>query len=132
MTRRAFEVSDIVEILMHWHAGRKKAVVSKSLGVDRGTVRKYVAKAQAAGLVPGGPPLSREQWAALVRRWFPELVDARRRSLTHDAIDAHRADITEMLETNTATTVLYIPTSLLVFVLFIIAAYPFLIRLVTT
>jgi Flp pilus assembly protein TadB len=33
---------------------------------------------------------------------------------------------------NTATTMLYIPTSLLVFVLFIIAAYPFLIRLVTT
>jgi tight adherence protein C len=33
---------------------------------------------------------------------------------------------------NTATTVLYIPTSLLVFVLFIIAAYPFLFRLVTT
>ncbi len=33
---------------------------------------------------------------------------------------------------NTATTALYIPTSLLVFVLFIIAAYPFLVRLVTT
>ncbi|MBN1171060.1 MAG: type II secretion system F family protein [Micromonosporaceae bacterium] len=33
---------------------------------------------------------------------------------------------------NTATTVLYIPTSLMVFVLFIIAAYPFLVRLVTT
>ena len=33
---------------------------------------------------------------------------------------------------NTATTVLYIPTSLLVFVLFIIAAYPFLVRLITT
>jgi tight adherence protein C len=33
---------------------------------------------------------------------------------------------------NTATTVLYIPTSLLVLVLFIIAAYPFLLRLVTT
>jgi len=33
---------------------------------------------------------------------------------------------------NTATTMLYIPTSLLVFVLFIIAAYPFLLRLVTT
>jgi tight adherence protein C len=33
---------------------------------------------------------------------------------------------------NTATTVLYIPTSLLVFVLFIIAGYPFLVRLVTT
>jgi Flp pilus assembly protein TadB len=33
---------------------------------------------------------------------------------------------------NTATTVLYIPTSLLVFVLFIIAAYPFLVRLITS
>jgi hypothetical protein len=33
---------------------------------------------------------------------------------------------------NTATTALYIPTSLLVFVLFIIAGYPFLVRLVTT
>jgi Flp pilus assembly protein TadB len=33
---------------------------------------------------------------------------------------------------NTATTVLYIPTSLLVFVLFIIAAYPFLVRLIAT
>jgi tight adherence protein C len=33
---------------------------------------------------------------------------------------------------NTATTVLYIPTSLLVFVLFSIAAFPFLARLVTT
>ena len=38
----------------------------------------------------------------------------------------------EEARANTATTVLYIPTSLLVFVLFIIAAYPFLIRLVTT
>lgn len=33
---------------------------------------------------------------------------------------------------NTATTALYIPTSLLVFVLFIIAAYPFLVRMITT
>jgi hypothetical protein len=33
---------------------------------------------------------------------------------------------------NTATTALYIPTSLLVFVLFIVAAYPFLVRMITT
>ena len=39
---------------------------------------------------------------------------------------------TEEERANTATTVLYIPTSLLVFVLFIIAAYPFLVRLITT
>ena len=105
MTRRAFHVSDIVEILMHWHAGRRMAVVARSLGVDRGTVSKYVAPAKAAGLAPGGPPLSRSQWAALVREWFPELVDLRHRSPTHDAINAHRAQIAEMLRTNTVTTV---------------------------
>jgi len=27
MTRRTFEVIDIVEILQHWHAGRKKAAM---------------------------------------------------------------------------------------------------------
>jgi len=71
MTRRTFEVIDIVEILQHWHAGRKKAVVATSLGVDRGTVSKYIAPAEAAGLEPGGPPLSRAEWAELVRGWFP-------------------------------------------------------------
>ncbi|MDP9340631.1 MAG: IS21 family transposase [Actinomycetota bacterium] len=105
MTRRAFDVGDIVEILMHWHAGRRKAVVAASLGVDRGTVRKYVTKAEQAGLAPGGPPLPRDRWAVLVHEWFPELVDPRTRSLTHDTIDVHRADIEEMLATNTATTV---------------------------
>ncbi len=96
---------DIVEILMHWHAGRKIAVVARSLGVDRGTVAKYVSKAQAAGLHPGGPPLPRDQWTMLVHGWFPELVDPRRRSLTHATIDAHRDRIERMLATNTVTTV---------------------------
>lgn len=105
MTRRTFEVIDIVEILQHWHAGRKKAVVATSLGVDRGTVSKYIAPAEAAGLLPGGPPLSRAEWAELVRGWFPELVDPRHRSGTFAVIHAHHDRIAEMLETNTAATV---------------------------
>ncbi len=105
MTRRTFEVTDIVEILQHWHAGRKKAVVAASLGVDRGTISKYIAPAEAAGLAPGGPALSRAEWAELVRGWFPELVDPRHRSITYVAIHAHHDLIAEMLKTNTATTV---------------------------
>ena len=35
---------DIVELLMHWHAGRPKTVVATSVGADPTTVRKYVAK----------------------------------------------------------------------------------------
>ena len=105
MTRRTFDVMDIVELLMHWHAGRPKTVVAESVGADPKTVRKYVAKAEEAGLHPGSPPLSQAEWAALVRGWFPELVDARARSLTHPVIHPFHDRIKEMLETNTATTV---------------------------
>ena len=75
MARRSFTVIDIVEILMHWHAGRPKAVVAESLGVDRKTVRKYAAKAESAGFCPAASALAASEWAALVRGWFPELVD---------------------------------------------------------
>jgi hypothetical protein len=105
MARRTFDVIDIVEILVHWHAGRPIAVMAESLGTDRKTIRKYVAPAEAAGLAPGSPPLSRDQWAALVRDWFPGLSDPRARSLTHGAIDAHRERIADMLKTNKPTTV---------------------------
>lgn len=105
MARRQFEVIDVVEVLQHWHAGRPKSVVASSLGVDPKTVRKYVAKAVEAGLVPGGPPPSRAEWAELVRGWFPELVDAKSRSRTFGAIEAQRERIADMLGTNTVTTV---------------------------
>jgi hypothetical protein len=49
MATRSFEVVDLIEILMHWHAGRPKAEVARSLGVDRKTVRKYVGAAEAVG-----------------------------------------------------------------------------------
>ena len=105
MARRQFEVIDVVEVLQHWHAGRPKSVVASSLGIDPKTVRKYVAKATEAGLAPGGAALGRAEWADLVRGWFPELVDAKARSLTFAVIDAHRGLITEMVTTNTVATV---------------------------
>ncbi len=105
MARRQFDVIDVVEVLQHWHAGRPKSVVATSLGIDPKTVRKYVAPAEAAGLVPGGPPLGRAEWAELVRGWFPELVDARARSLTFPLIEPFRERVGEMIKTNTVTTV---------------------------
>ena len=80
---------DVVEVLQHWHAGRPKSVVASSLGVDQKTVRKYVRPAEDAGLSPGGPPLSRTEWAELVARWFPKLVDAKSRSATFPGLRIH-------------------------------------------
>src|SRR5258706_14335966 len=69
MARRTFDVIDVTEILMHWHAGRSKNEMAQSLGVDRKTLRKYIAPAEAAGIRPGGPARSEQEWAELVRGW---------------------------------------------------------------
>ena len=96
---------DVVEIYQHWNAGRPKAIIAESLGVDPKTIRKYVKLAEDAGLSPGAQVLSRQQWTELVRTWSPELVDARERSLTRKVIEPYRPRIKEMLGTNTVTTV---------------------------
>src|SRR4029450_3850006 len=98
MARRTFEVIDVTEILMHWHAGRSKNEMAESLGVDRKTLRKYIAPAEAAGIVPGGPAMSAEEWAELVRGWFPQLADTRLRRVTWPAIGEHHEFITGQLK----------------------------------
>ena len=88
MARRTFDVVDVTEILIHWYAGRSISEVSASLGMDRKTIRKYLAPAVAAGMSPGGPAMSQADWAALVTGWFPQLVDTRLRQVTWPQIAA--------------------------------------------
>ena len=82
MARRSFDVVDVTEIFIHWYAGRSLNEVSASLGVDRKTIRKYLAPAVAAGLRPGGAAMSSADWATLVAGWFPQLADTRLRQTT--------------------------------------------------
>lgn len=95
--RRTFTVVDIVEILIHWYAGRSKAEVAKSLGVDRKTVRKYLEPAEAAGFIPGGPAVSEETWRANVREWFPTLYDTRLVQPTWKHIQEHHERVKELV-----------------------------------
>src|SRR5258708_5392778 len=90
MARRTFSMVDVAEILEHWYAGRPKAEVARSLGVDVKTVRKYVAAAEAAGLAAGGPPVSAGRWRALAREGVPALgrVSSRRTWGAEMATDA--------------------------------------------
>ena len=89
---------DVAEILVHWHAGRSLSEMAGSLGVDRKTLRKYVAPAVAAGIAPGGPAKSEGEWHELVREWFPELADTRLRQVTWPAIAEHHDYITAQMK----------------------------------
>ncbi|MEV0453827.1 IS21 family transposase [Catellatospora methionotrophica] len=80
---------DITEILTHWYAGRSINEMSFSLGVDRKTIRKYLAPALDAGMRPGGGPIASAEWARLVGGWFPHLSDTRLRQVTWPEIDRH-------------------------------------------
>ncbi len=106
MARRTFDVVDVTEILVHWHAGRSISEIAQSLGVDRKTIRKYVAPAIQAGMTPGGASLGEAEWDARVREWFPELADTRLRQVTWPAIGKHHEYICEQLKAGvTVTTV---------------------------
>jgi hypothetical protein len=98
MARRTFDVIDVTEVLMHWHAGRSLLSMSESLGVDRKTIRKYIAPAVAAGIGPGGPAKPEAEWQELVREWFPELADTRLRQVTWPAIAVHHDYIVAQLK----------------------------------
>lgn len=91
-------MTDVTEILVHWYAGRSQSEVATSLGVDRKTIRKYLAPAIAAGIAPGGPPMTGGDWAELIGRWFPEITDTRLRQTTWPQIERHREYITDMLK----------------------------------
>lgn len=105
MARRNLQVIDVVEVLVHWHAGRRIGELSSSLGVDPKTIRKYTAPAIAAGIVPGSPRLPEAQWSTLVKGWFPELADASLRQRTWPEIEPHREQIKTWLPAVTISTI---------------------------
>lgn len=91
-------MTDVTEILVHWYAGRSQSEVATSLGVDRKTIKKYVAPAIAAGITPGGPAMTTADWAELCGKWFPAVADTRLRQTTWPQIEAHRDYVAAMLK----------------------------------
>jgi len=84
---------DLVELYSHWQAGRGQREMAASLGIDRKTIRKYIAPAVAEGIVPGGPPLSADLWASKAAQWFPGLHDPAARASTWPEIAEHAETI---------------------------------------
>jgi transposase len=92
-------VTDFVEMFRHWNAGRSQVQISEALGIDRKTIRKYLAPAFAEGLVPDpGEVFDEELWRARIGRWFPELVDPTVRAVTWPQIAVHHEWIGKQLD----------------------------------
>jgi transposase len=104
MAGRRFEVADVAAVLQHWQAGRSRRQLARSFGMGRNRVDRIVAVAEAAGLTPGGPPLSRPEWERRVPELFAERVVPAVAAPTQELVRFH-ATIVEGLAASTVTTV---------------------------
>jgi len=104
MARRRFTVRDIAEILEHWQAGRSICAISRSLGVCRATVRKYVYAAEARGYRQGDPTPP-QGWKTFLREVIPKPPDPSTRSETFARLLPYQEEIREALATTTAATI---------------------------
>jgi len=104
MARRRFMVRDIAEILEHWQAGRSISGISRSLGVCRSTVRKYVYAAEARGYRQGDP-MPAQGWKAFLKEVIPKPPDPSTRSEVFARLLPYQDEIREALATTTAATI---------------------------
>jgi transposase len=104
VARRRFSVRDIAEILEHWQAGRSISAISRSLGVCRGTVRKYVYAVEARGYRQGDPTPA-QGWKTFLREVIPGPPDPSTRSEVFAKLLPYQEEIREALATTTAATI---------------------------
>ena len=104
MARRRFLVRDIAEILEHWQAGRSICAISRSLGVCRATIRKYVYAAEARGYHQGDPTPP-QGWKAFLAEVIPRPPDPSTRSEAFAKLLPYQEDIRAALATTKASTI---------------------------
>jgi Mu transposase, C-terminal domain/Integrase core domain len=104
LARRRFLVRDIAEILEHWQAGESICGISRSLGVCRATIRKYVYAAEARGYHQGDPTPS-QGWKIFIAEVIPRPPDPSTRSDVFAKLLPFQEEIKEALATTKASTI---------------------------
>jgi transposase len=104
VARRRFLVRDIAEILEHWQAGRSICAISRSLGVCRATVRKYVYAAEARGYHQGDPTPP-QGWKVFLKEVIPRPPDPSTRSEVFAKLLPYQDEIRAALATTKAATI---------------------------
>lgn len=104
VARRRFLVRDIAEILEHWQAGGSICAVSRSLGVCRATVRKYVYAAESRGYHQGDPTPP-QGWKAFITNVIPGPPHPSTRSEVFAKLLPYQDEIRAALATTKASTI---------------------------
>ncbi|MEW6080948.1 MAG: helix-turn-helix domain-containing protein [Bacillota bacterium] len=104
MARRDFAVRVLIEIYLHWQAGSSIRRIASSLGTDRNTVRKYVRRAEEAGITRD-TPVSEADWVRFIREAFPFTHDPFARCVSFEGLEPYKEHIREALKENKASTV---------------------------
>ena len=94
-------MNEVAETVYQWHKGMKIQHISQSLGLDRKTVRKYVAMARSLGIAQGGPLPDEQELVAKIK----DLANAQT-AFEKPALDAaaqHKGDIAEWLKDENMT-----------------------------
>ena len=107
MARRTFDMVDIIEILVHWHAGRNNSEIAPAWGWTARRCGSTSRPRRRRGWCRAVPPLSEAEWDARVRAWFPELADTRLRQVTWPAIEPHHDFIGEQLKAGVTVTTIH-------------------------
>ena len=103
MARRVITVRDVAEILDHWQVGRSIRTISRSLGVSRPAIRKYIRIASAHGFELGGSPPT-EGWQAFLKETAPEVFNPGMGTAIFTELCTHHAAIKDSLgHTNVMT-----------------------------
>ena len=58
---------EITEVIRQWQTGRGIREITRSTGLARNTIRKYILTAQSCGLARDGPPPTESQLITLVQ-----------------------------------------------------------------
>ena len=74
MAYREVSRMEIQEIIRRWQAGSGPRQIASGMGLARNTVRKYLAAAQAEGIVQDGPEPTEEQLSRLAATGRPGLA----------------------------------------------------------
>src|SRR5271157_356332 len=102
MARRDIPMNEVAETIYQWHKGMKIQHISRSLGLDRKTVRKYLGMARSLGITQGGALPDEQELAGKLKG----LVKARDIAYDAPALDLvarYKDDIEKLLEDKNIT-----------------------------